>query len=195
MTPTTKLEAINIMLSTIGETPVNSLNSGLVDAEMAETMLANISKSVQGEGWHFNREEAFPVSPNVSGEVIIPSNTLRADASLAANSKDLIQRGTRMYDKKNHTYNIGETVKLDLIIELDFTELPEVARRYIAIKAARVFQDRVVGSDSLHGFTMQDEAAAYFQLKEFELDTEDFNIMDNYDVYRVLDRTGYARST
>jgi len=195
MTPTTKLEAINIMLSTIGETPVNSLNSGLVDAEMAETMLANISKSVQGEGWHFNREEAFPVSPNVSGEVIIPSNTLRADASLAANSKDLIQRGTRMYDKKNHTYNIGETVKLDLIIELDFTELPEVARRYIAIKAARVFQDRVVGSDSLHGFTIQDEAAAYFQLKEFELDTEDFNIMDNYDVYRVLDRTGYARST
>ena len=195
MTPTTKLEAINIMLSTIGESPVNSLNSGLVDAEMAETMLANISKSVQGEGWHFNREEAFPVSPNVSGEVIIPSNTLRADASLAANSKDLIQRGTRMYDKKNHTYNIGETVKLDLIIELDFTELPEVARRYIAIKAARVFQDRVVGSDSLHGFTVQDEAAAYFQLKEFELDSEDFNIMDNYDVYRVLDRTGYARST
>lgn len=194
MTPTTKLEAVNIMLSTIGESPVNSLSSGLVDAELAETILENISKSVQGEGWHFNREEAFPVSPNVNGEIIVPTNTLRADATLGHNSKDLIQRGTRMYDKKEHTYNIGETAKLDLIIELDFTELPEVARRYIAIKAARVFQDRVVGSDALHGFTMQDEAAAYFQLKDFETDTEDNNIMDNYSVFRVLDRTGYARS-
>ena len=194
MTPTTKLEAINIMLSTIGESPVNSLSSGLVDAELAETILNNISKSVQAEGWNFNREDGFSVSPSVAGEIVVPLNTLRADASLVANGKDLVQRGTKMYDKKNHTYNIGESVKLDLIIELDFTDLPEVARRYIAVKSARVFQDRVVGSDALHGFTMQDEAAAYFQLKDFELDTEDYNIMDNYDVYRVLDRTGYARS-
>jgi len=194
MTPTTKLEAINIMLSTIGETPVNSLSSGLVDAELAETILENISKSVQAEGWNFNREDKFSVSPTVAGEIVVPLNTLRADASLVTNSKDLVQRGSKMYDKKNHTYNIGESVKLDLIIELDFTELPEVARRYIAIKSARVFQDRVVGSDALHSFTMQDEATAYFQLKDFELDTEDYNIMDNYDVYRVLDRTGYARS-
>jgi hypothetical protein len=194
MTPTTKLEAINIMLSTIGESPVNSLQSGLVDAELAETILENISKSVQAEGWNFNREQRLEVSPTVAGEIVVPLNTLRADASLVTNSKDLVQRGSRMYDKQKHTYNIGEAVKLDLIIELDFTELPEVARRYIAIKSARVFQDRVVGSDALHSFTMQDEASAYFQLKDFELDTEDYNIMDNYDVYRVLDRTGYARS-
>ena len=37
--PTTKLEAVNIMLSAIGEAPVTKLNSGLVEADIAETIL------------------------------------------------------------------------------------------------------------------------------------------------------------
>lgn len=188
MTPTTKLEAVNIMLSTIGESPVNSLSSGLVDAEMAETILNSVSREVQGQGWNFNREFALTVGPTLDGEIVIPNNVLRADATLTPDSYDLVQRGTRMYDKKNHTFKISREVKLDLVVQLEFEELPEVARRYIAIKASRIFQDRVVGSDTLHGFNQQDEAQAFFELKEFESDVEDFNIMDNYSVYRVIDR-------
>jgi len=35
MTPTTKLEAVNTLLSAIGESPINTLNSGLVEATLA----------------------------------------------------------------------------------------------------------------------------------------------------------------
>ena len=56
MTPNTKLEAVNIMLSAIGEAPVNRLSSGLVEAETAETILNQINRSVQAEGWHFNKK-------------------------------------------------------------------------------------------------------------------------------------------
>jgi hypothetical protein len=188
MTPTTKLEAVNIMLSTIGESPVNSLTSGLVDAEMAETILDSINREVQGEGWNFNREEAMIVSPDSNGEIVIPANVLRADATNTYDSLDLVQRGTKMYDKKNHTFKIDEAVKLDMVVLLDFEILPELARRYIAVRASRIFQDRVVGSDTLHGFNQQDEARAYFALKEFEQDVEDFTIFDSYSVARVLDR-------
>lgn len=188
MTPTTKLEAVNIMLSTIGESPVNSLSSGLVDAEMAETILNSVSRAVQSEGWNFNREFNMSVGATLDGEIVVPNNTLRADATLAPNSNDLVQRGSKMYDKRNHTFKINKDVKLDLVVQLEFETLPEVARRYIAIKSSRIFQDRVVGSDTLHGFGQQDEAQAYFELKEFESDSEDFNIMDNYSVYRVIDR-------
>lgn len=188
MTPTTKLEAVNIMLSTIGESPVNSLSSGLVDAEMAETILNSTSRAVQAEGWNFNREFNLSVGATLDGEIVVPNNTLRADASTGSGARDLVQRGNKMYDKYNHTFKINEEVKLDLVVQLEFEELPEVARRYIAIKAARTFQDRVVGSDTLHGFGQQDEAQSYFELKEFEADSEDFNIMDNYSVYRVVDR-------
>ena len=188
MTPTTKLEAVNIMLSTIGESPVNSLSSGLVDAEMAETILNSVNRAVQSEGWNFNREFNMIMGPTLDGEIVVPNNTLRADATLAPDSKDLVQRGNKMYDKRNHTFKINTDVKLDLVVQLEFEELPEVARRYIAIKSSRIFQDRVVGSDTLHGFGQQDEAQAYFELKEFEADSEDFNIMDNCSVYRVIDR-------
>jgi hypothetical protein len=189
MAASTKLEAVNIMLSTIGEAPVNSLSSGLVDAELAETILNTVSKNVQSDGWNFNREYDYTITPTAKGEINLPSNILRADAALEPYSKDLVQRGTRMYDKKEHTFNIGMPVKLDVVFELDFADIPEVAKRYITIKAARIFQDRVVGSDTLHGFTEMEEQAAFYSLREFEGDTEDFNIFDSYDVYRVVDRT------
>lgn len=188
MTASTKLEAVNIMLSTIGESPVNSLSSGLVDAELAETILNTTSRTVQAEGWHFNREYDLGLTPNLSGEIKLPHNILRADAAYEPYSKDLVQRGDRMYDKKEHTFKINDTVKLDIIVELEYEDLPEVAKRYITIKAARLFQARVVGSETLHGFTQEEETQAFYSLREFENNTEDFNIFDTYDVYRVIDR-------
>ena len=95
-----------------------------------------------------------------------------------------------MYDKKNHTYNINKAVNLDTIIELEFETLPEVARRYITLKAARIFQDRVVGSETLHKFNQEDEFMAYNQLKDFEADSEDISVFDNNSVFEVIDRIG-----
>ena len=143
LSATTKLEAVNIMLSTIGENPVNSLTSGLVDAELAETILGSVSKAVQSEGWNFNTEKKVSFSADSSGHIILPANILRADATVEADALDLVQRGLKMYDKKNHTYNINKAVNLDTIIELEFEILPEVARRYITLKAARIFQDQL----------------------------------------------------
>lgn len=203
MTPTTKLEAVNIMLSTIGESPVNSLSSGLVDAEMAETILEATSRAVQSETWHFNRELKVRFSPNLQGEIVLPQNILRADSSNAADSinrqntsgipLDLVQRGFRMYDKVKHTFNIGKAVDLDIVVGLDFDDVPEVAKRYITVKAARTFQDRVVGSNTLHGFQEADEARAYYELKEAEGDVADFNILNSYDVFAVIDRISGRR--
>ena len=197
MTPTTTLEAVNIMLSTVGESPVNSLSSGLVEAEMSLMILKSTSKAVQAKGWTFNEELAVRYLPNTSQEILLPQNILRADATIGhkpentdKNGKpwDLVQRGQKMYDRRNHTYKIGKTVELDVVIELPFEELPEVARRFVIIRAGRVFQDRVVGSSSLHGFQERDEQEAYFDLQEHEGDTGDYSIFDNYSVSRILER-------
>ena len=80
LSATTKLEAVNIMLSTIGENPVNSLTSGLVDAELAETILGSVSKAVQSEGWNFNTEKKVSFIAEISGHIILPANILRAAA-------------------------------------------------------------------------------------------------------------------
>jgi len=190
MAQTTKLDAVNTMLSAIGEAPVNSLSSGLVEAEIAETILNTVDREVQSMGWHFNTEYKKSFAQDTNGEIPLGADILRADAHLDANSKNLVQRGLRMYDRKNHTFAIKEAVLLDVVVQLDFEDLPEVAKRYITLKSTRVFQDRVVGSNTLHDFQERDEMTSLMELKEFDARSDDNNIFDNYDVFKVIDRQG-----
>jgi hypothetical protein len=193
-TPTTKLEAVNSMLSTIGEAPVNTLSSGLVDAETAETILNEVSRSIQAQGWNFNTEPDYTIIADSDGNVVLPSNVLRADLAdsqtkFRSSKNEYIQRGNKIYDKRQHTFNIGKDLKLDVIVLLDFTDLPEVARRYITVKSARIFQERVVGSDTLSAMNRNDEQEALFALREMEGDNGDYNIFDDYGTASVLDRS------
>ena len=193
-TPTSKIEAVNSMLSTIGEAPVNSLSSGLVDAETAETILNEVSRSIQAQGWNFNTEPDYTIIADSDGNVVLPSNVLRADLAdsqtkFRSSKNEYIQRGNKIYDKRQHTFNIGKDLKLDVIVLLDFTDLPEVARRYITVKSARIFQERVVGSDTLSAMNRNDEQEALFALREMEGDNGDYNIFDDYGTASVLDRS------
>lgn len=190
MAGTTKLDAVNTMLSAIGEAPVSSLSSGLIEAEIAETILNTVDREVQSMGWHFNTELNKSFAQDASGEIILPSDILRADATLAAQSPNLVQRGLKMYDRTNHTFNIGATAQLDIVVQLVFDDMPEVAKRYVVIRATRIFQDRVVGSNTLHDFQERDEMTALMELKEFDKAADDHNIFDNYDTFSIIDRQG-----
>ena len=53
---TSKLDAINSMLIGVGEAPVNTLNSGLQEAEIAAITLTTVSREVQSSGWTFNTD-------------------------------------------------------------------------------------------------------------------------------------------
>jgi len=190
-TPTTQLSAVNSMLSTIGEAPVNSLSSGLVDAETAESVLNEVSRDVQSLGWNFNSESNYTVAADSDGYVVLPTEVVRADdvVKYRSSKNEYVQRGNRMYDKVNHTFNIGSSLTLNVVVLLAFDQLPEVARRFITVKASRLFQERVVGSDTLSTMNRADEEQAFLALKEMEGDNGDYNIFDDYGTASVLDRT------
>ena len=190
MAGTTKLDAVNTMLSAIGEAPVSSLSSGLIEAEIAESILNTVDREVQSMGWHFNTELNKSFAQDTNGQIILPADILKADATLVANSPDLVQRGLKMYDRKNHTFNIGVNVGLDVVVQLEFNDVPEVAKRYMVLRATRIFQDRVVGSATLHGFHEKDENRALMELREFDKSADDDNIFDNYDTFSIIDRQG-----
>lgn len=188
---TTEMDAVNTMLSAIGEAPVNTVeDNGVVDAVMARQILHTENRAVQAKGWHFNTEKAYTLTPTYPDKfLVLPSTVLRADTVYPDNGTDVVVRGARLYDRKNHTYQFDTAVKVDMIILLDFEEIPEPARQYITIRSARRFQENVVGSETLSKFTVQDELRALVQLKEMEADTADYNILSgNYSVARVLDR-------
>jgi len=192
--PTTKLEAVNVMLTSIGEAPVNSLISGLEDAELAETILESVNKETQSRGWIFNTDLKLSLSPNTDNQIVLPDNYLRVDTrgTLRSSSKDIVERGRKLYDRIGNSFTFTDAVTLDVVILLDFTDIPEVARRYITIRSARIFQDRVLSSTNIHGFQLQDEQQAYIELQDYHAETADFNIFDNYDTFAPLDRNIYG---
>lgn len=191
LTLTTELDAVNIMLGTIGESPISSLDSstGVADAAIARQILKEVSLQVQEEGWHFNTEYEFELAPSAeTGEIFVPSNCLEVDAS-SLQGVDVVVRGNRLYDKLHHTYVFTKTLKTDLVLLLEFNELPQSARHYISIRAARVFQQRMVGSDTLGSYTEKDEMRGLMALKRYEAKTADHNMLTgNYSVMRILDR-------
>ena len=176
---TTELEAINIMLAAIGEAPVNSLTGTVpVDVRLAQSTLTEVNKEVQSEGWSFNTEIDVTLTKDNSDQIALPQDVLRVDANIHQHPTiDPIQRGLKLYDRLNNKFEFDEDLICTVIYFRSFTEIPEPARRYINIKAARIFVDRLVSDDGLRTYTEQDETRARAILMETDLANGDHNLL------------------
>ena len=176
---TTELECINIMLAAIGEAPVNSLTGTVpVDVRIAQSTLTEVNKQVQAEGWSFNTEIDVTLTRNASNNVVLGTDVLRVDAQTHDHpSIDPIQRGLKLYDRKNNTFIFDEDLKCTVVYFRSFDELPEQARSYMTIKAARIFVDRFVSDQSLRTYTEGDEIRARSVLMETDLSNADHNML------------------
>lgn len=162
ISPTTEIEAVNIMLSTIGEAPINSFEESSSDIAIARNTLSEVSKAVQLEGWQWNTEDNYPLIPDSrTGKIRLAPNIVRVHFR-EPDDREYVVRGQYLYDRINHTLKFPEDFKILVTVTLilPFDEIPEAARRYTVIRAARVFQQRVVGSGTLHDFTQIDEVRA-----------------------------------
>ena len=194
LVPSTELDGVNVLLISIGESPVNTVETleGPSEVSIARTILHQTSRQVQSLGLQCNSEESFPLVKDVNDEIKLPTNTLKIDAS--DTSLDIVARGNRLYDRTNHTYkfdtNNEDSLKVDIVLFLPFEELPQAARDYITLRAARVFQSKVLGSETLYQFTMQDEMEARMLLVQAEADSGDYNMLrKNSDLQTMLTRS------
>ena len=176
---TTELECINIMLAAIGEAPVNSLTGTVpVDVRIAQSTLTEVNKQVQSEGWSFNTEIDVTLTRNASNNIVLGTDVLRVDAQTHDHpSINPIQRGLKLYDRKNNTFIFDVDLKCTVVYFRSFDELPEQARSYMTIKAARIFVDRLVSDQSLRTYTQEDEIRARSVLMETDLSNADHNIL------------------
>jgi len=191
-TLTSKLEAVNSMLGHIGESPVNSIsdtNALPISAATAISVLDEVSRSVQAEGWHFNTELKVTLSPAGDGTITLSGDTLEVDT--IDTSIDIAQRGLSLFDRSNNTSVFSKALEVNLTRLLDFTSLPEAARRYITLRASRVFQGRMVGSRELEALIARDEYNARADLMDAEGNNSDRTIFDSY---AVASRIGLNRN-
>ncbi len=175
----TELEAVNIMLASIGEAPINTLTGTLpVDAKLAQNTLSEINKEVQSEGWSFNTEIDKVLTRDSSNNINLSNDIISADPNIHHHPDvDAIQRGLKLYDRQNHTFEFEADLKSTVVFLRDFDEIPEPARRYITIKAARTFVDRLVGDQGLRAFNKEDETRARAILMETDLENGDHNLL------------------
>lgn len=181
MSLTTKLEAVNEVLSGIGESPVSSLDSGFITASMASSKIDSVSREVQERGWYFNTETGHRLAPDFEGFIRLPANTLRVDSSDIRRGT-VTQRGLRLYDNVQHTYKFKRAIEVDIVVCLAFDELPEAAKRYITLRTKRLFQDDIMGAPGQHQTQSEDEIRAYAKLEQMDSEVGDYNIFDNFDL-------------
>jgi hypothetical protein len=172
--PMTDLDAVNLMLAAIGSVIVPSLQvtDTNADAESALKLLSDTSREVQSAGWHFNTEIDFPLLPNDAGEVVLPQNTLMVREIRAGRyDRDLVERGGKLYDRRGHTFQIGEKVLVDIVLALPYDQLPQAGKWYVAVKAARRFAVGKIPSEATFRFTKSDEDAALVKLEQADAET------------------------
>ena len=100
-TRTTQLECVNTMLSTIGESPVNSLSGVLpLDASTAVNILNEVNREVQSAGWKFNTSWKVSLNRDVNNKLVVGADVLHIEFNHLRESKssyDPVLRGNYLY--------------------------------------------------------------------------------------------------
>tara|TARA_R110000765_G_scaffold187330_6_gene292928 strand:- start:246 stop:848 length:603 start_codon:yes stop_codon:yes gene_type:complete len=189
-----RLAAVNTIISNVGQSPLNNLDSGNPLAELAEGILDEITRAVQAEGWSFNTEYRYPTTPDpITKEVTVRSNMLSVDLA-PTNKKQVVIRGGKLYDKVNHTTTFTEDIlDLDIVWLVDFEDMPEAYKNYVTVRAANVFAGRTVGTQEAVKFGEREELMARANCIEYETQQGDYTVFSNrdndmtYNGYRPID--------
>lgn len=171
MPATTLLDAINTLLAAIGSSPVTSTDTSKnADALMAKNHIERALKDIQAEQWYFNTEENYTLTPDSTGEIALPKNLISIDhIGQYGRNSHLVPRGNKLYDRLNHTSKIPAPVTATITLMLGFDELPETAALYVVARAARKYQEEMLGDPSLRTWTKDDELQARGRLLDEHL--------------------------
>ena len=160
----TELSAVNSILGSIGQSPITSLTTGnpLANPEIAliHNLLMEVTKDVQNEGWHFNKEDHVKISPDTNGNFIIPTNYLRYDVheGLYDRNRDVVRKDGKLYDNVLHTDVFTQDMYFDITYLLAFDDVPPAIQRYIISRASvRAATQLVSNSDLVKLLKLEEE--------------------------------------
>jgi len=167
---------------------VNSGTNSIPGTYVVVSIVPNVSVTLDGQA-----ADGACTDGNITyydvGEITLPATALNVDPSYLYDNR-FVERSGKLYDTVDQTFTITKNIKVDIIWFLEWTDLPEHVRRYILIRAARVFQKRFLADENLHRFTIEDEQTAKRQFSRKELNIADCSILDNVNVNPRFYRRG-----
>jgi hypothetical protein len=195
-----ELPAINQILMACGQAPVTTLDETNPDVAIAYQTLLEVSREVQSEGWTFNKEAHYKMTPDSgTNHIVIPNNILQIDLSASnASDKQAIRKGGKLYDKEHHTWEWTDgAVDCDITWLFDWVDLPRPIQDYITARASSVTSSRIVGDSTQYQILQQKEAYMRAMALEYETTQGDYSFFGHpdgahpyvsYQPYKALSR-------
>ena len=177
--PLTKLDAVNLMLSDIGDRPVNTLTgSQRLDVTRSISTLEAVLRAFLTTGWWFNREEGQLIVDG-SGHYNVPSDWASLEYVKGGPTQGarrapapLVVRQAKLYDRHNQNFVFtGEgPVTVTFTKLLPFEDLPNAAREYVYAAASVRNQSRALGSRHVDADLRDQARSSLATLKAEEVD-------------------------
>ena len=196
----TELEAVNQILSSVGQAPVTTLDLQNPEVAIILTTLREVNKQVQSEGWLFNQERHYVLKPDsTSQEILYPTNALQIDTNVNQHRDDydVVRRGNKLYDRLNHTYKFKKDLEVDITWFFEFEDVPPPIQNYITARAARMSAIKTVGEAQLAGLLQEQEMVTRAAAVEYDCNQAEYtmfgwrdgeNYYNNYQPYNALAR-------
>jgi len=196
----TELDAVNQILSSVGQAPVTTLDLQNPEVSIVLNTLREVNRQVQAEGWIFNTELDYVMTPDsVTNEISYPSNVLQMDANVEhhKNDYDIVRRSGKLYDRLHHTFEFTEQLHVDLTWYFDFTDVPPPIQTYIVARAARMCATKLIGDQDINRQLAEQEILTKATALEYECNQGDysmfgfrngFNYYTSYQPYQALMR-------
>lgn len=178
-----KQDIIKHMLSTIGQSGVNTAHTMHPSVQNALAVLMGEDKEFQERGWWFNAERDITLVQNEDGEIVLPDETLKfyiTNNSFYSPSRKNIfsRRNNKLYDTYRHTFAINESVTLSLVMRYEIDDLPPVAQTYLKHKAAETFFLNEDGDQSKYQRLVSKTALAWHNVVSEQLQMAGTNALD-----------------
>jgi hypothetical protein len=196
----TELDAVNQILSSVGQAPVTTLDLQNPEVAIVLTTLREVNKQVQAEGWNFNVERGYEFTPDASTkEITYPTNVLQLDTNTPKHRDDYqpVKRNGKFYDKLKHTYQWDDKIKADVTWLFEFEDVPPAIQLYITARAARIASNKMVGDTTLFQLLQEQELQTRAAAIEYDCNQADYSIFgwrdgenyyNNYQPYHALIR-------
>lgn len=178
------LAAVNELLASIGEEPLENLESTPPSANTARTVLEGVSRDFQEEGFWFNREESYVLTPDANGFIFLPANVL----SLTADEATIVERGDRIYDRENQTFVFTGPLSFTVILHLPWDELPSAARRYVTAMSIEKFVDGFPGANAVTEARARNLQRAKVAFERAVIRNEGLNLLNNSTIQQLTQR-------
>ena len=196
----TELDAVNQILSSVGQAPVTTLDLQNPEVAIVLNTLREVNKQVQSEGWIFNTERDYKLTPDsITKEILYPTNALAMDTDITSGNAtyDPVRRNGKLYDRKNHKFQWDGEIKVNIVWLFDFTDVPAAIQQYITARAAKMCATKMVGDREIYQLLTEQEGFTRAAAIEYECNQGDYSMFGfkngeqfytSYQPFRALQR-------